>query len=255
MKLLDTLLSTLPDGEALDVCIGLHWTAVTVRVGDQVRCGLASTVTEPHGHSAAPDVPRAGLLHTLSALELARMAQLEHHPLASIGIATLNALLPPQPDLWRDVNAEEVIASHGEGKIVALIGSFPFVPALRSRVGRLDVLELQPKGSEMPASAAPDVLPRADVVAITSMSLVNHTLESLLEWCSPQATVLLLGPSTPLSPMLFEHRIDLASGSIVTDIDAVQAAVKQGANFRQVHRAGVRLVTMSRGGYPSREGI
>lgn len=246
MKFLDELLAALPDGDVLDVCIGLHWTAVVVRSNEQVHCGLASTVTLPHNHSAESDVPQAGQLHTLSALELAHMARSDRLPQTSIGIAALNALLPPQPEQWRDVNAEEVIATHGTDKTVALIGSFPFVLRLRPRVGRLFVLELQPKGNELPAEAAPDILPQADVIAITSMTLINHSLENLLRLCRPEATVLLLGPSTPLSPRLFEHGIDLLSGSVVTDIDRVLAAIKQGANFRQVHQAGVRLVTMSR---------
>jgi uncharacterized protein (DUF4213/DUF364 family) len=248
MRLLDGLLAALPDGDVLDVCVGLHWTAVIVRIGDQTRCGLASTLAAPHNHSAEPDVPQAGHLHTLSARELAHLARSEQPTQASIGVATINALLPPQPELWSDLNAEEVIADHGAGKTVALIGSFPFVPHLRPRVGRLFVLERQPKDDELPAEAAPDILPQADVIAITSMTLVNHSLETLLELCHPQATVLLLGPSTPLSPILFEHGIDLLSGSVVTAIDPVLAAIKQGANFRQVHRAGVRLVTMSRDG-------
>jgi len=248
MKLLDELLATLSDGEVLDVCIGLHWTAVVVQANGQRRCGLASTLSAPHNHSAEPDVPPAGQLHTLSSLELARLAYVSQPPLTGIGVAAINALLPSQPGRWRDLNAEEVIAGHGAGKVVALIGSFPFVPRLRSCVGELFVLELDPGTDELPAEAAPDILPQADVVAITSMTLINRTLETLLRLCSPRATVLLLGPSTPLSPIMFEHGIDLLSGSVVTDIDSVLAAIKQGANFRQVHRAGVRLVTMSRDG-------
>jgi uncharacterized protein len=247
MKLLDDLLASLPDGEVLDVCIGLHWTAVVVQKNGQTRCGLASTLTGPHNHSVDPDVPQTGQLHTLSALELAYLARTGQPPLTSIGVAAINALLPSQPELWRDVNAEEVILTQGMGKTVALIGSFPFIPRLRSHVGKLFVLELQPGAGELPAEAAPEILPQADVVAITSMTLVNHTLENLLALCPPQATVLLLGPSTPLSPFLFEYGISLLSGSIVTDIDGVLVAVKQGANFRQIHRIGVRLVTMSRG--------
>ena len=84
------------------------------------------------------------------------------------------------------------------------------------------------------------------MVAITSMTLVNHSLDGLLRLCAPHATVLLLGPSTPLSPRLFAQGIALLSGSVVIAIEQVVNAVKQGANFRQVHRAGVRLVTMSR---------
>jgi uncharacterized protein (DUF4213/DUF364 family) len=248
MRLVDELLAALPDGEVLDVCIGLHWTAVVVHVGDQTRCGLASTLTTPHHHFPEPDVPLAGQLHTLSARELAHLARSEQPIQASVGVATINALLPRQPELWRELNAEEVIADQGADKTVALIGSFPFVPRLRSRVGRLFVLELQPKDDELPAEAAPDIVPQADIVAITSMTLVNHSLENLLELCHPQATLFLLGPSTPLSPMLFEHNIDVLCGAVVTDTERVLAAIKQGANFRQVHRAGVRLVTMRRRG-------
>lgn len=248
MKLIDELLAELPNGEVLDVCIGLHWTAVVVHENGQKRCGLASTLTAHHRHSAEPEVQQAGHLHTQSAQELAKLARTGRAPLTSLGVAAINALVPPHPDLWREINAEEVIASHGAEKMVALIGSFPFVPRLRARVGELCVLELNPGIDELPADAAPDILPQADVVAITSMALINHSLEYLLQLCNSTAIVLLLGPSTPLSPRLFEHGIDLLSGSVVTDIDRVLATIKQGANFRQVHRAGVQLVTMSQDG-------
>ena len=62
--------------------------------------------------------------------------------------------------------------------------------------------------------------------------------------CSPEALVLVLGPSTPLSPVLFRYGVHILSGSVVEDVEAVLQAVSQGANFRQVHRYGVRLVTI-----------
>jgi hypothetical protein len=112
-------------------------------------------------------------------------------------------------------------------------------------VGRLDVLELRPREGDHEADAAPELIPQADVVAITSMSLANHTFEELLALCAPEATVMLLGPSTPLSPMLFDHGIHLLSGSLVESIGPVLDTISQGAHFRQVHRAGVRLITMA----------
>jgi hypothetical protein len=39
--------------------------------------------------------------------------------------------------------------------------------------------------------------------------------------------------------------VHLLSGSIVEEIDAVLRGVSQGASFRQLHRLGVRLVTMT----------
>ena len=50
---------------------------------------------------------------------------------------------------------------------------------------------------------------------------------------------------TPLSPILFDYGIDLLYGSVVTAINPVLRVVGQGANFRQVHKAGVRLVSIA----------
>jgi uncharacterized protein (DUF4213/DUF364 family) len=58
-----------------------------------------------------------------------------------------------------------------------------------------------------------------------------------------------LGPSTPLSPLLFDYGVDAISGAVVVDIPAALAAISQGANFRQI--PGKRLLTMTRpGGLP-----
>lgn len=246
MKLLKNILQTLPDGKVLDVRIGLHWTAVVVEVAGVRQCGLASTLSSAHDHHKEPDMPNAGQLDQLSGCELAEMALIGNSLRASVGLAAMNALLPRQPQLWRDDNAEEAIAALGAGKLVALIGSFPFVPSLRQRVGELIVIDQHPQPGDLPAESALEVLPRSQVVAITGMTLSNHTFESLLAMCNPHAQVVVLGPTTPLSPLLFEAGVHVISGSIVTEIDPVLRTVSQGGNFRQVHRAGVRLVNIHR---------
>ena len=244
-KLLAEIIATLPNGKPRQVCIGLHWTSVVMEVDGHLRCGLASTLTNSH-HHGNPDVPQAGELETLSGLELAGMTSTGQPTLASVGMAAINALLPQQPDSWVDLNAEDVIASHGVGESVALIGHFPFVDRLRAQVGKLSVLELNPKPGDFPSTAAKDILPDSRVVAITGMSFLNQTFSELLDLCAPDALVILLGPSVPLSPILFDWGIDVLCGSVVASINPVLAAVRQGANFRQVHKAGVRLVAMKK---------
>ena len=245
LNLLDSVLDTLPDGESVQVCIGIHWTAVVVEVDGKRRCGLASTLGSSHVHGV-PDVPQAGQLESQTGLELAAFAWAAQPAMVSVGVAAINALLPQQPRTWTDVNAEEVIADNGAGKTVALIGHFPFVPRLHSRVGKLHVLEMDPQPGDLPETAVQDILPTADVVAITAMTLLNRTLENLLTLCAPHALVILMGPSTPLSPVLFDYGIDMLCGSIVSEIEPVMRTVQQAGNFRQVHRAGVRLVTIDR---------
>ena len=247
-NILSKIIGVLPDGVPRQVCIGLHWTAVVMDVWGEVRCGLASTINEHHRHGM-PTVPQAGALENMTGMALAALAQAEQPTLVSIGMAAVNALLPQRPASWVDLNAEDVIAAHGAGQSVVLIGHFPFVERLKTRVGKLTVLELNPQPGDLPVSMAADFLPTAKVVAITGMTLLNHTLDGLLKLCAPDALVILLGPSVPLNPILFDMGIDILCGSIVTSIDPVLAAIRQGATFRQVHRAGVRLVTITKPGF------
>ena len=71
-----------------------------------------------------------------SPLELARMAYSESLLEAAIGMATINSLLDIEEERCFDLNARELIAEKGEGKRVAIIGHFPFVPQLRQSVGQ-----------------------------------------------------------------------------------------------------------------------
>jgi uncharacterized protein (DUF4213/DUF364 family) len=247
MSLLEALLSEIQEGAVLDVSVGLHWTAVCVDVAGEVRCGLASTLRSPHVHGGPPHIPQAGELTELDGRTVAEFARERERPaLASVGVAALNALLPKptEADLV-EINAEDVLAERGRGGNVAIVGNFPFVPRLREVVGQLWVIEQDPGPGEWPPEAAGDLLPNSDVIAITGMALINHTLEELLSLCPAEARVMVLGPSAPLSAHLYSYGVDIISGSLVADIESVTKAVRQGANFRQVHRAGVRLVTMT----------
>jgi uncharacterized protein len=240
MTILDELLARLPQGRAAvrHVLVGAHWTVVCSR-----HAGLAATLMteKPHGHSRVRDV---GHLEEKSAQALAVLAHSGDPLEASIGVAAINSLLDVDETHAHVMNAAEVLAQRGQNRNVALIGHFPFIEQLRPVVGKLWVIELHPAEGEYPADAAADLLPRADVVAITGSALINGTLDGLLALCPPGSTVMVLGPSTPLSPVLFKHGVHILSGTHVVDETAVLRTVAQGASFRQVE--GVRLVTLVR---------
>jgi uncharacterized protein (DUF4213/DUF364 family) len=238
MKIIESLLaSLLEDAPIRSVLVGAHWTVVCSRY-----CGLAATLQgdHPHGHR---QVREGGSLHTKSARELAEYVYSTDLLEASIGMAAINSLLEVDESLAVEINASEVLASRGRGKNVALIGHFPFIPQLRQTVGQLWVIEQRPDENEYPAEAADQFLTQADVVAITSSTLINHTLDGLLTLIQPGTTVMLLGPSTPLSPVLFDYGASIISGTRVVDETAVLRTVGQGAVFRQVQ--GVKLLTLT----------
>jgi uncharacterized protein (DUF4213/DUF364 family) len=245
--LIDDLLAILQtDARVCDVRVGVFWTAVVVeKPGRERSCGLASTSADKEHHHGAPLVREAGSLLERGALELAVLARSDGQMERAIGLATINALLPRDERSWVELNAEHVIREQGAGRRVVVVGHFPFVGRLRRHVGHLDVLELHPVvPTDLSADRAEQVIPEADVVAITSSTLINRTFDGLISLCHPGAFVLMLGPTTPLAPVLFEYGVDVISGTVVEDIDCVLRGVSQGATFRQIR--GKRLVTMHR---------
>lgn len=239
MNLINDLIGSLADDTTVkSVQVGAHWTAVISR-----HCGLASTLvgSQPHGHAKVRDV---GRLHLKSAHELAEYARSDNLLEASIGVAAINSLIDLDESRVVEMNAADVLVQRGRGKRVALIGHFPFIPRLRASAGESWVIEQQPSADEYPPEAAAELIPRADVVAVTGSALINHTLDDLLALCDPKALVIVLGPSTPLSPVLFEHGASILSGAQVVDEAAALRTLWQGATFQQME--GVRLVTLAR---------
>jgi uncharacterized protein len=236
MALLNDLLDSLNgDAPVRFVLVGVHWTVVCSRY-----CGLASTLLgdQPHGHEKVREV---GSLHHKNARELAEFAKSDNLLEASIGVAAINSLLDVDIDQAVEVNAGQVLADRGSGKNIALVGHFPFIPRLRQVASQLWVIEQRPAEGEHPVEAAADLIPQAEIVALTGSAIINHTLDNLLELCHPDALVMVLGPSTPLSPILFDYGVRILSGArVVNETDALRT-ISQGATFQQVQ--GVKLLT------------
>ena len=130
---------------------------------------------------------------------------------------------------------------------MTVIGHFPFVEDLKRRVRNLWVVERRPQPGDVLEDDMRLFLPISDVVAISSTTLINHTLEGILDLCGDKCVKMLLWPTTPMSEVLFDHGIDLVSGCLVADEETVLRQVGNGANFMELKRSGgVRLVTMER---------
>jgi uncharacterized protein (DUF4213/DUF364 family) len=240
---IDALLGSLQaDAPIRQVLVGALWTAVALNT-DPPRCGLASTL-RPDTHPASSPVSHAGRLLKDSGQELAELLRSPSSLEASIGMAAFNALLDVDEGSCTEVNAREVILERGADRRVAIVGHFPFVERVRKAAAECWVLELHPRPGDLPAGRAAEVLPQADVIALTGTSLINHTFDDLIGLCRRDAFVILLGGSAPLTPVLFDRGVDAVSGTQVVDVLAALQAVGQGATFRQI--AGRRLLTMMR---------
>ena len=242
MNLLEDLISTLDfDTVVRDIRQGVFHTAVLSR-----HCGLSATLPMDAMRQDAALVREPGFLLSKSPRELAGLAHSKSILEAAIGMATINSLLTIDEGSVIELNAADLILEKGEGRTVAIVGHFPFVPKVREKAKALWVIEKNPKEGDLPESEGDQRIRQADVVAITGAALVNHTLDRMLQLCNPRAFVILLGPTVPLSPVLFEYGVDALSGTRVADPDLALLCVSQGANFRQI--PGARRLTMMKPG-------
>lgn len=246
VTIIDQLLSDLgPDVPVREVLVGAYWTAVVLDT-EPTRCGLASVLrTRCTGEGVG--LPIGGGLAEYSAHELTGWLGSSSLLQSSIGMAAYNALLDVDVSSCTETNAEDLIVERGRGRRVAIVGHFPFVEHVREVASETWVLELDPLPGDLPANRAADVLPQADVVALTGTSMLNGTFDGLMRLIRDETYVVVLGPSTPLSPVLFDAGADAVCGTLVTDAERVVRSVSQGAHFRQIKRAGgLSLLTLEK---------
>ena len=209
-----------------DIFTGRYLISVT-----SAHTGVCARVTR-HGERSGDE----SLLSGRSAMEIVGMLidPLPDLPDAiSFAMAAANSLLPIPEDALH-LKAQEIILRHGRGKNVAIIGHFPFVDRVGPEVRNLWVFENYPRPGDLPAEAAEALLPQADVVAITATTLLNGTCAGLLG-CIPRGRfTIMLGPSTPFAPCLFDWGIDALAGSRVKDNSLLTLSMIKGVPRRQL---------------------
>jgi uncharacterized protein (DUF4213/DUF364 family) len=240
MEILNSILKNIKeDAPVQEVRRGIHWTAVVSR-----RCGLASTMAQGgcnHGETGGME----GSLTEMTALGLARYCLDDNIAKASLGLAAINSLLDIDPNRYADVDGLQIVKDMGKGKNVSIIGHFPFLDALAREAKNLWIIEKQPRPGDYPEEKGNDFLPQSDIVVISSTTLINNTLPGILGLCRTGSIKMLLGPTTPLSEVLFEYGIDMLAGSVVTEKDVVLRSVSEGATFMQLKmKGGIRFVSI-----------
>jgi uncharacterized protein (DUF4213/DUF364 family) len=217
VKLVEDLLESVAhlDCRVRRVCVGLYWTVVESRY-----VGMAHT----YKTNRKVELEMSGRLVHRSAFELASRLRSWEPLEASLGLAALNSLIEPTGDAG---NTFENICGIAAGKTVTVIGRFPGNERLAQAASKSYFLELDPEDGELPSSASEEVVPASQIVLITATALINKTLPRLLE-LSREALTVVLGPSTPMNDVLFQHGADILAGVRVTSPDALLSSVAQG---------------------------
>lgn len=238
-----------------DVCIGTYLTAVKLSDGS---AGVATTI---HGKvkSCRKDQRRFGPFSP-GKIKGSKVAGFFEHQnddpiMESLRMATLNALSSKWAfregyKIHGNTDPIDILPLNKKNKIV-LVGAFQsYIRKIQETNNELLVMELQKdalfedqKHLFVPAEEAKKVLPEADIVIMTGMTMVNKTFEGLLDHISNSQTVVVTGPSSNIIPqVLFEHKVSMIGATLITDSDRLlQLAREAGAGYHLFHYCAEKI--------------
>jgi uncharacterized protein (DUF4213/DUF364 family) len=240
-EIVDKMLPIAASYAAADIRIGLGYTGVVLANG---RCGLAYTLHENEAASCCV-IPEAGWLAGRKGSELVPWMKLPDTAARAVGLATVNAILTPPADAVES-DILDLLPVRADDS-VGMIGYFgPLVAPLKARVRALHIFERKadPGSGILPESESANFLPKCQVVIMTATTILNHTIDNLLDLCKTAREIALLGPSTPFLPEVFSrYGITMLSGLHVVDAPQALRIVSEGGGTRQFGKA-VRKLTL-----------
>ncbi|MGP8320150.1 MAG: Rossmann-like domain-containing protein [Methanosarcinaceae archaeon] len=232
MTLINDLISDLPDTKVRDVHVGYTWIGVLSR-----NCGVAKNLGAPH-NTMVRDI---GRLTEKTTLELAGYLRSWNMIEAGLGLAAVNSLISPR---GKNLNVNDFLLENGIGKKIAMIGHFPIVDELRKCADELWVIEKEPQKGDLPDTASEHFIPKADIVVITSSAIINKSIERLLELSKGYTVV--LGPSTPMSDILFDYGVDMIAGIKVVDEEMMMAKITEGGGKVKQFEDAIKFLVMEK---------
>ncbi|MGC8491625.1 MAG: Rossmann-like domain-containing protein [Syntrophobacteraceae bacterium] len=231
------------------LCAGLQYTAVVTDAGGT---GIAYTNTE--GGGCCPKGEGYRDYEGESAAELLALIKSPVPLERSMALALINAInheaagkMPEEP---RDSGWMDSLGI-GEKSRVAMVGLFgPLMKPLQERGALVEVIERNVRHSQTADFGSPRIFSGgekslfydrlaewAEVLVLTSTSILNGTAEEVLSNIGPEVKAILLGPSTPMAPEAFAGLpVRMLGGTVVEDGEAVLRAVRHGAGTPVIHR-------------------
>ena len=217
-----------------EIRIGVFYTGVVLSSG---HAGMSYTPVQeipeavccPRSHAK---MPAAGELLNKQITELMDYALDDNVLKAAVGMATLNALsavmLEDDDCIYKPSaygNALELVDITGNDT-VAMVGAFtPFIKKISEITEKLFVIEKNPRvvGKDdtftiESADRLEEIIPKANILIITGVTLVNHTLGPILDLAEKANEIVVVGPTASIYPEpLFTRGVTVLGGVRITD--------------------------------------
>jgi uncharacterized protein (DUF4213/DUF364 family) len=217
------------------LCLGLGYTAAVTSDGgigiaytyfeDKKSCMLLNETVDYEGRPASELLEKIKSDATIErSMALALVNALNYQ----------NALQSPE-----DENNEIMFETFKitKGTKVAMVGYFgPLIKRFEQREAVLDILD-QSRGLGRMEDFYKKLKNWADVLFLTSTSILNNSTEEILANVHAKVKTIMLGPSTPMVAEAFDHLpVHMLAGTVPLDRENVIKAVRHGMGTPVLHR-------------------
>jgi uncharacterized protein (DUF4213/DUF364 family) len=243
------------------VAIGIFYTGVKLSNGDGGICftpikSIPEAVCCP---SSARVMPSSGKLKGRSVTYFLDDMFAESHMKRALSIAVLNALSatcwrlsPPKTYEFKiDSDPLDHLTVPDEAQVVVVGALVPYIRMLKKRGKPFTILELDSrtlKEDELPYWVPPEKssesVAQSDFLIITGTTLINDTLENLLQNAKPGAQIVVVGPTVSMLPDAFYRRgVTSLGGIAVTKPDLLLDTLNEaGSGYHFYGKSAERLV-------------
>lgn len=232
--LVEEVKSTIPE-YAYDTNLTYAAACVHMTMIKSVRLGACMTLSDERvfNFNQIQPVSKLGEIENIDLKNILNWTESSQGIERSFGFAALNGAIELK-DRYFLGNALDIGLKLGTNKNIAMIGHFSHVDNFRQYAKNFWILEKRPHAGDLPAEEYVNVLPESDVVVATGVTFLNDTLEGLLKFKKPGSIFIVVGPSVPLSSVLFDHGVDIIGGAYVEDEPLAYKKILQGASPRLI---------------------
>ena len=226
-RIAERLSESAVDLQVDEVRVGLGYVGVMLEGGGMGVAAVLRNELRP----GCSTIGKAGTLAGSTASELLELLVTGTNPLEkSLGLAAANALLTP------DAGGEEqdsIALMHLSAEDrVAMVGYFgPLVQRIRKTGATLRIIEKDSQRTEeiLSRTERDTILGECSVAIITATSILNNTMEEILNTLKGTRHVTILGPSTPLCEEAFVRTpVTHLGGSAIRDPHKVMQIISEG---------------------------
>lgn len=240
-ELIEVALRNCGNRKVVDLRLGVSYTGILL---DDNSCGLAYTFRNDLG-SCCTLFNEAGTLKGRSVKELIPWSKDRNLAKASIGVAAINSIINKQVENYEQNNIMELI-NIKQDETFGMIGNFkPILKEVRKMTDKIYVFEKN-KMDDLniyPESAIDEYLPKCDIVLITGTSVINKTIDNILEKTKNAREIYIVGPSTTLCLEVFKkYGVSVLAGSIVKSPLEILDIISQGGGTIAMKKAVEQVV-------------